>query len=195
MRNYRFALFVPLFLLVLNACTPKAAPGAEFWNRLQPLCGNAYEGKVVSEDAQDDDWRSQRIVMHVRECAKDEIRIALNVGEERSRVWVITRDGETLELRHDHHLPDGTEDAINYYGGFSAENSSGSRQNFPADETTKNLFDVLGLPDSKQNIWALEVRPEAHIFAYEMSRPGRMIRLEFDTSTPVDTPPAPWGYE
>jgi hypothetical protein len=33
------------------------------------------------------------------------------------------------------------------------------------------------------------------LFAYEMARPNRFFRIEFDTSAPVDAPPAPWGAD
>ena len=64
--------------LSVSACIP--SPEAEFWGRVSSLCGEAYEGEIVSEDAADDDWRSQRIVIHVRDCSKSEIRIPLSVG-------------------------------------------------------------------------------------------------------------------
>jgi hypothetical protein len=41
----------------------------------------------------------------------------------------------------------------------------------------------------------VEVRPSHSLFAYELERPGRFFRIEFDTSKPVDPPPAPWGVE
>ena len=67
--------------------------------------------------------------------------------------------------------------------------------NFPADDATKALFDAKGIPQSKENTWAIEVRPTHTLFAYEMERPNRFFRVEFDTSKPVATPPAPWGAE
>ncbi len=32
------------------------------------------------------------------------------------------------------------------------------------------------------------------VFAYELTRPGRRFRVEFDLSAPVPVPPAPWGH-
>ena len=55
--------------------------------------------------------------------------------------------------------------------------------NFPADQSTKDLFDREGIPVSKQNVWAVEVRPT--VFRYEMARPNRFFQVEFDTSAPV----------
>ncbi len=175
-----------LAALSVSSCIP--SPEAEFWKRVSVLCGQAFEGKVVSEDAADDDWRSERIVMHVRDCSKSEIRIPLSVGEDRSRTWVLTRGPDGLGLHHEHRHADGSLDAVTGYGGTAADYSSGSRQNFPADEATKTLFDQEGIPVSKDNIWAIEVRPAHTLFAYELERPGRFFRLEFETSKPVMQP-------
>jgi hypothetical protein len=35
-----------------------------------------------------------------------------------------------------------------------------------------------------ENVWAMEVHP-ARMFAYELRRPGRFFRVEFDLSRPV----------
>jgi len=39
----------------------------------------------------------------------------------------------------------------------------------------------------------MEIEPDQR-FVYELTRPeGRRFRVEFDLSTPVPLPPAPWG--
>ena len=38
------------------------------------------------------------------------------------------------------------------------------------------------------NVWAMEIEPGA-VFAYELSRPNRLFRVEFDLSRPVPTRP------
>ena len=68
------------------------------------------------------------------------------------------------------------------------------RQEFPADEATRALFDAQNIPVSKANVWAVEIDPSANIFAYELKRPERFLRVEFDTTRPVAAPPAPWGW-
>jgi hypothetical protein len=188
-------LTVFVLMMSLTACDSRNANTSEFVQRLRAHCGNAYVGKIVSEDADDDDWRSEEIIVAVQ-CTREGIRMPLHVGENRSRTWVLTRDGAELELRHDHRHEDGSEDALTQYGGFSDPKAqSGSRQNFPADESTKILFDKEDIPVSKQNTWAMEVRPSQGLIAYEMSRPERFFRIEFDTSKPVDLPPPEWGAE
>ena len=42
------------------------------------------------------------------------------------------------------------------------------------------------------NIWAIEVA-EGRTFAYELRRPGRFFRVDFDLSRPLAPPLPPWG--
>jgi hypothetical protein len=42
------------------------------------------------------------------------------------------------------------------------------------------------------NVWAIEVHRK-RIFAYELRRPGRFFRVEFDLASPIASPPPPWG--
>lgn len=186
-------------LLAITACgrsqpgdTP-AANANEFMTRLAAYCGAAYEGRIVSDDPEDDAWRTETIVADIAACSEDEVIIPLHVGDDRSRTWIIRqRDSGTLSLHHQHNHEDGAPDALTMYGGNATSDSSGSRQNFPADEETKALFDREGIPVSKQNVWAIEVHPARDMLAYEMKRPERFFRIEFDLSQPVADPPAPW---
>ena len=169
----KLPLLASLVVLALVAACGQPAKqdsDAKFMSRLTTLCGQAFEGEIVSKDPEDDEWRTERIVMHVRECSPQEVRIPLHVGDDRSR-------------------------AITWYGGAGNDQASASRMAFPADDATKALFDSEGIPQSKDNTWAIEVRPSDNLFAYEMKRPKRFFRIEFDTSQPVAPPPAPWGNE
>src|SRR5688572_6407332 len=73
-----------------------------FFTRLTALCGRAYEGRLVSTDAQDADMAGKRLVMQVRDCSASEIRIPFAVGEDRSRTWVLSRTATGLRLKHEH---------------------------------------------------------------------------------------------
>lgn len=182
--------------LALSACAsaPDASPQGQFFTNLSALCGNAYEGRVVTTDVADADFASQRLVMHVRNCSADEIRVPFHVGENRSRTWVITRTPTGLRLKHDHRHEDGTEDALTQYGGDTVNAGSATRQEFPADEFSKTLFRANNIPVSIDNVWAVEVHPGA-TYAYELRRPNRYLRVEFDLTRPVPAPPPPWGAD
>lgn len=171
---------------MLAACVPP--PETEFMDRLNALCGQSFLGEIVSDDPEDEDWRGQTIIVEIAECSPTEVRMPLAVGDDTSRTWIVTRTSDGgLELRHQHLHEDGTPDALTNYGGYSdRELQSGSRQNFPASDDTKALFDREGIPVSKQNTWAVEVRPT--FMAYEMARPERFFRIEFDTLKPLAPP-------
>lgn len=183
---------------VLAACSmgggqePEAAAPADLFEALTAYCGQAFEGRVDSEDPRDADWVGQTLVMHVRECSDDEIRIPLHVGEDRSRTWVVTRTEDGYRLKHDHRHEDGSEDVLTQYGGDSSVVTA-SRIEFPADEFSRDLFVREGIPDSAQNTWMMEIAGGS--FTYGLDRPGRTFRAVFDLSTPVEAPPAPWGFE
>lgn len=186
--------FAPILLMLGGCVTADTAAGPQdaFFANLRALCGQAFEGRVVTNDAADRDMASQRLVMHVRECSEGEMRIPFHVGADRSRNWVISRTGTGLRLKHDHRHEDGSEDVRTQYGGDSAGYGTPSRQDFPADAFSQALFRRENIPQSVTNVWSVEVHP-GRTFAYQLQRPGRHFRVEFDLTRPVAPPPPPWG--
>ena len=82
------------------------------------------------------------------------------------------------------------------YGGIlNGRESQKGQYVFPADGFSKSLFVKLGNPDSRQNTWVVELDIKRDLFAYQMSRPNRFFRIEFDLSEPVEIPPPAWGHE
>lgn len=192
-RHLIFAVTAALF--VLAGCTAQAqqegGPQEAFWSNLQELCGEVYEGAVTAGDASDSTFARERLVMHVRECGEDEVRIPFHVGSDRSRTWIVSRTEDGLRLKHDHRHEDGSEDEITQYGGDTVDEGSEGSQDFHADEHTAAL-----IPPAAANVWTMEVHPGT-MFAYALRREneGRHFRAEFDLTQPVTPPPAPWGYE
>ncbi|MBR9989828.1 MAG: hypothetical protein KFH98_08745 [Gemmatimonadetes bacterium] len=168
-----------------------ADPQDAFWSSLQSLCGTAHEGSVIEPLPGDTAFMDKSLVMHVRSCTDGEIRIPFHVGEDRSRTWVLTRTDDGLRLKHDHRHEDGSEDEVTQYGGDTRDSGSAERQEFPADEFTASL-----IPAAATNVWTMEVVPGT-MFAYALRREGtdRRFRVEFDLSSDVPVPPAPWGSE
>jgi hypothetical protein len=182
-----------LAVLVTAGCATPVASPPTFFTSLSALCGKAFEGRIASPPAAaDSSFAGKRLVMHVRECSADAIRMPFHVGDDRSRTWVITRNAAGYRLKHDHRHADGSEDTVTQYGGDTAAAGTAVRQEFPADDFTKALLVREGNLAGVDNVWAVEVHPQ-RMFAYELRRPGRFFRVEFDLTRPVAPPPPPWG--
>lgn len=185
-----FLALAPLLLLV--SCqtipsTPRA--GDALLTALRPLCGQAFEGQLVEgTEASDAAIGRERLVMHVRSCGEDEIRIPFHVGGNRSRTWVVSRTKHGVRLKHDHRHEDGTEDLITQYGGDTRPGDDDLSLDFIADAHTASL-----LPAARTNIWTIGLEP-GRTFTYALRREesGRRFRVVFDLTKPVPPPPALW---
>jgi hypothetical protein len=179
----------------MPAADASADPQQVWWDNLQQLCDQAYAGEMVRFNPEmDEGWLNRPVIMHVRECTPDEIRIPLHVGENRSRTWVLTRTDTGIQLKHDHRHPDGTEEASTQYGGHTVTAGTAHRQEFPADEYSRSLFEAQDHPDGVQNVWAMEIYPGER-FSYNLSRFNRDFQADFDLTAPVEAPPPPWVIE
>ncbi len=182
---------IPILLLITGCSAVPSVPPAptvSFFSRLSALCGKSYSGKLVAGDASDAAFKNADMRAHVRECSNQEIRIAFDVGDDRSRTWIISKVGQGLRLKHRHMLKDGTEDPVSQYGGDTTQPGSVTRQEFPADAFSKEMFTREGRTISLSNVWAFEVQPNKTL-TYELARPGRLFRVEFDLSGPIKFTP------
>jgi hypothetical protein len=178
----------------LAGCATTRSQADDFLASLRPLCGQAYNGRIASPPvAADEAFAGKPLVMHVADCTADTVRIPFHVGDDHSRTWVLTRTSAGLRLKHDHRHRDGSEDRVTQYGGDAATPPEAKRQLFPADDFTKDLLRREGNSAGVENVWAVEHRPG--LFAYELRRPGRYFRVEFDLDRPAATPPAAWGSQ
>ncbi len=177
-----------------------AEPADAFLAALTAHCGKAYAGRIVANEpaaapgAPSDPFEGKTLVMHVRECTPQVVRVPFHVGEDHSRTWVITRTQDGLRLKHDHRHEDGTPDVLTMYGGDTATAGTAGRQEFPVDAESKALFEQQGLEASMTNTWAIELEPGRR-YVYELARPGRLFRVEFDLTRPIAPPPPPWGSD
>jgi hypothetical protein len=190
-------LSASLALSATEAVAGQDSAADAFMARIAAHCGQAFAGRVLVDTPPQGDnaFAGQALVMHVRECKNGELRVPFHVGDDRSRTWVLTRTPAGLRLKHDHRHADGSEDAVTMYGGETAGAGSESRQEFPVDADSIEMFRREGLDASVTNTWAMEIEPGKR-FLYELSRPGgRLFQVEFDLTTPVELPPAPWGDE
>jgi len=187
----------PAAAATVDAAAPAEAPAAHrFMAGIARHCWKAYAGKIVANEPADpeDPFNGKPLVMHVRECGEGEFKIPFHVGDDHSRTWVLTRTDTGLRLKHDHRHEDGSPDAMTMYGGDTASAGSAERQEFPVDAESIALFETEGRSVSTTNVWAMEIEPGKR-FVYELARPGRLFRVEFDLTAEVDAPPVPWGHK
>jgi hypothetical protein len=180
-----------LLTLGLVACgIAQASPQDDWWNQLQALCGKSFAGTLQLAPPGDTSFEGKALVMHVRSCEADRIRIPFAVGDDLSRTWVLTRDEGRITLEHDHRHADGSAEEVTLYGGITPNHGSSTAQIFPAHDQT-----VAVLPNGYPNVWMMAIEPGAG-FTYFVQRLAteRAFHVVFDLSREVDAPPAPWGW-
>lgn len=196
----RLALFLFLIALATAANGQSTTTSAvdTFWGNLQKLCGKAYAGTIAADTSNSPDFAGKSLVMHVRSCEKNRIRIPFFVGDDRSRTWVLTRDKDRITLKHDHRHEDGKPDKVTMYGGTTNNTGMATRQFFPADEETVKVVNppTGNAPTAAANIWWIELVPGEY-YTYNLRRlaSDRLFTVKFDLTKPVAAPPAPWGWK
>jgi hypothetical protein len=181
MIKVRSALFAIIFI-ILNSSNVWAIPstpyffkeqsvigdtlGADhFWQKLKEHCGKTYEGTVTSGAIANNGFSGKRLVMHVLSCSESQLLIPFNVGENRSRTWILTKVKDRIELKHDHRHEDGTNDAVTMYGGTTTNGGLPGIAVFPADQIT-----VKTIPAAATNVWWITINDTT--FTYNLRRIG-----------------------
>ena len=183
--------FLILILFPLNILAQEVPNSVQFWNTLKSHCGKAYEGKIIEGGKEGDGFMGEKLIMHVRSCEENTIRIPFFVGDDKSRTWVFTMSSNNLiSLKHDHRHKDGSEDKITQYGGSNPNTGLANIQFFPADQETASL-----IPYASNNVWWVTLDKTS--FTYNLRRIGtdRFFSVKFDLIKEVETPSAPWGSE
>ena len=179
-----------LLLIITQISTAQTKSGAkQFWENLKKHCGKSYEGTLVSF-APNDDFAGKKLVMHIRNCGENTIRIPFFVGDDKSRTWVLTFENDRIQLKHDHRHEDGSEDKITQYGGKTSNSGLPNLQMFPADQQTCELIDY-----ASNNVWWITLDEKS--FSYNLRRIGsdRLFTVSFDLTKTIETPSAPWGWK
>ena len=114
----------------------------------------------------------------VQVVSADQIRVPFQVGEDRSRTWVLSRTPQGIQLKHDHRHADGTPDRLTDYGGTDAGTRLGIQLIFPADAQTTAL-----LPEAVSNVWSLRLSADQkHLFYYLERHAQPRFEAAFDLS-------------
>ncbi len=182
-------LFTFIILSCLHVAAQEVSPSQTFWNTLKSHCGNAYAGRLELPK-EDEAFGGKRLVMHLKSCSENEIKIPFFVGDDKSRTWILTMNDGIISLKHDHRHEDGTEEDINFYGGTSSNVGLPGLQFFPADVHTQTL-----IPAAASNVWWITI--DDTTFTYNLKRLGseRVFKVVMDLTKPIVTPDAPWGWE
>lgn len=160
-----------------------------FWEQLQGLCGQAFEGQLVVPE-EDEQFGGKKLVMHVRSCSDTVIKIPFFVGDDKSRTWILTYKDDRIELKHDHRHEDGSDDDITMYGGITTNTGQATIQIFSADQHTTDI-----IPLASTNVWWITL--DESEFSYNLRRLStpRVFKVSFDLKNPVALPEAPWGWK
>ena len=206
MIKVRSALFA-FIIIILNSSNVWAIPSTpyffkeqsiigdtlgvdQFWQKLKEHCGKTYEGTVTSGATANDGFSGKRLVMHVLSCSEDQLLIPFNVGENRSRTWILSKLKDRIELKHDHRHEDGTNDAVTMYGGTTSNSGLPGIAVFPADQMTATT-----IPAAATNVWWITINNTT--FTYNLRRIGsdRLFTVTFDITKPIEKPLPSWGWE
>lgn len=172
-------------LFLLNDSTA----AREFWKNLKALSGKAFEGQLVSAPA-NDDFAGKKLVMHVLFADEETILIPFNVGDNRSRTWILKYKNGRIELKHDHRHEDGSKDKVTMYGGTSTNSGTPNMQVFPADQET-----VAVIPAAFSNAWWITIDGTAYTYNLRRLGSDRLFTVSFDLTKEIDIPKPSWGWE
>ncbi|WP_457910712.1 hypothetical protein [Salegentibacter sp. HM20] len=183
----RLILLAVLFLA--QSLSAQQNPAREFWDKLKENCGLAFEGEII-EGSENDAFAGKKLIMHLRSCERDKVRIPFIVGTDYSRTWVLSYEDDRIQLKHDHRHEDGSEDKITWYGGTASNTGLANLQIFPADDHTADL-----IPAAATNVWWIELDNESFIYNLKRIGSSNQFSVKFDLTNPIETPDAPWGWE
>jgi hypothetical protein len=136
----------------------------QFMATLQGMCGQRFEGAQSYAIDPNNAFANKKISAKV-DCGTDSVRMPVQVGEDRSRTWIFTRDAAGLALRHDHRHPDGTPDAVTMYGGMAKAGGSARSQAFLADAHTATI-----VPGAETNVWTVSLSQDGSVLTYRLDR-------------------------
>lgn len=183
----KYILILVLFISI-KGISQHENGAQKFWNNLKAHCGNAYEG-VVLEAPENDSFRGKKLVIHIKKCSKNTIKIPFSVGDDKSRTFILSKINDRIQLKHDHRHEDGSPDKVTMYGGTSSNSGLSGIQFFPADQETADL-----IPYASTNIWWVVLDETSYTYNLRRIGTNRLFSIKFDLTKPVETPSPHWGW-
>src|SRR5690606_19406297 len=93
--------FLLALLISFSMNAQQKSETQKFWETLQKQCGKSFEGEIIEAPA-NDEFRGKKLVMHVKSCGKNKIRIPFFVDDDKSRTWVLTYKNGKITRNRDH---------------------------------------------------------------------------------------------
>jgi hypothetical protein len=152
-----------------DAQTPNLKAQKVFFKKLKKMCRKTFEGATEFPTNADHALVGKKLLMKIETCTDTEIRIPFQVGEDKSRTWIITLNDKGLLFKHDHRHADGTPDKITNYGGFATADGTKFTQKFSADADTAKL-----IPEAATNVWTLQIHERKKRFMYQLERDDKL---------------------
>ena len=172
---------IGLFFLLIGIVLAAQSPEREFVSNLSEFCGKSFSGTAIFPEGDRNPFKGEPLQIRFTVCDAKEIRIPFEVGEDKSRTWIITLDEHGLLLKHDHRHTDGTPDEVTMYGGYARTGGSAYAQYFPADAYTAQL-----IPAAATNEWSLILSPDTKKLSYMLKRGGQLrFHADFDLAAPI----------
>lgn len=168
LRLFVVCLLIVFFVTSASFAHFQADSQKLFFANLKKLCGQQFEGETKFPQDPQHPLVGKKLIMKIASCNENELRIPFQVGEDKSRTWILTLSEKGLLFKHDHRHEDGTPDKITMYGGWAANGGTAHSQRFPADADTAKL-----IPEAVTNVWKLEMNPEMQQFTYSLERHGK----------------------
>lgn len=155
-------------------------PPSVFWGRLETICSQAFAGSVSEGRAEEGLPTGTPLILHVLDCAPNEIRIAVQAGADRSRTWILDRTSTAIGMRQVVHRQDGRLEASGGFAGATGEEGTPALQRFAGGDRH----------------WSLEVVP-GQLATFTMRRTGQegTMTMTFQLDRQLVLPPPPWGTE
>lgn len=159
-----------LFLFFCHLGMAQAATHSSdsFFKNLSLLCGKQFTGAAIFPTTTDDPFFGKVLTAKISSCSATEIRIPFQVGEDKSRTWILTKTKQGLQLKHDHRHADGTPDTQTNYGGMANQKGNSSMQYFEADAETAKL-----IPAAATNVWKIQLSEDRQSLTYYLERNGK----------------------
>lgn len=170
MKRYSLLITLILAFLLFSASSSITAnqisqSQTAFFRNIKKLCGETFEGVTQFPQNPDHPLVGKKLVITIDSCTDREIRIPFQVGEDKSRTWLLTIDEKGLLLKHDHRHTDGSPDEVTMYGGWAFGDGTAYRQRFPADSHTRKL-----IPEAATNLWMIEIDIKKQQIVYYLER-------------------------